>query len=109
MVFRKRPTFSVGGIEDQDLPGRREVREGEQGRMIAPLEERLDLTSDQLRAIFARPVAYHKLLAIAGGSVGAGVFLSQLVTGQIKVMILMSGFTKRWRIGGWRRLSEGMN
>jgi hypothetical protein len=47
--------------------------------MIAPLEERLDLTSDQLRAIFARPVAYHKLLAIAGGSVGAGVFLSQLV------------------------------
>jgi hypothetical protein len=47
--------------------------------MIAPLEERLDLTPDQFRAIFARPVSYHKLLAIAGGSVSAGVFLSQLV------------------------------
>jgi hypothetical protein len=43
------------------------------------LEERLNLTTEQLRAIFARPVAYHKLLAIAGGSVGAGVFLSQLI------------------------------
>ena len=43
------------------------------------LEEKLNLSTEQLQAIFSRPVAYHKLLAIAGGSVGAGVFLSQLL------------------------------
>lgn len=43
------------------------------------IKERLNLTTEQLRAIFSRPVAYHKLLAIAGGSVSAGVFLSQLI------------------------------
>jgi hypothetical protein len=43
------------------------------------LEGKLNLSAEQLRSIFARPVAYHKLLAIAGGSVGAGVFLSQLI------------------------------
>ena len=43
------------------------------------LEERLHLSPEDLRAIFARPVAYHRLLAIAGGTVGAGVFLSQLI------------------------------
>jgi hypothetical protein len=47
--------------------------------MVESLEEKLNLSPEQFRAIFARPVAYHKLLAIAGGSVGAGVFLSQLI------------------------------
>jgi hypothetical protein len=41
--------------------------------------ERLNISPEQLRALFARPIAYNKLFAIAGGSVGAGVFLSQLV------------------------------
>jgi hypothetical protein len=43
------------------------------------LEDKLHLRPEELRAVFARPVAYHRLLAIAGGTVSAGVFLSQLI------------------------------
>src|SRR5689334_22262607 len=39
----------------------------------------MSVNIDNLRALLARPIAFHKLLAISGGSVGAGVFLSQLV------------------------------
>jgi hypothetical protein len=34
---------------------------------------------EDLRALLSRPIAFHRLLAIAGGSIGAGVFLSQLI------------------------------
>jgi hypothetical protein len=43
------------------------------------LEDKLHLRTEELRAVFARPVAYHRLLAIAGGTVSSGVFLSQLI------------------------------
>ena len=39
----------------------------------------MNIDIEDLRVLLTRPVAFHKLLAIAGGSVGAGVFLSQLV------------------------------
>ena len=45
----------------------------------AVIKARLELSAEQLQAIFGRQVAYNKFLAIAGGSVGAGVFLSQLL------------------------------
>src|SRR5271166_4124982 len=41
--------------------------------------QNLNVSADQLQALLSRPVAYNKLLSIAGGSVGAGVFLSQMI------------------------------
>jgi hypothetical protein len=38
----------------------------------------VSITAEDLRTILTRPVAFHRLFAAVGGSVGAGVFLSQL-------------------------------
>jgi hypothetical protein len=38
----------------------------------------MSITAEDLRTILTRPIAFHRLFAAVGGSVGAGVFLSQL-------------------------------
>lgn len=38
----------------------------------------MSITAEDLRTILTRPIAFHRLFASVGGSVGAGVFLSQL-------------------------------
>jgi hypothetical protein len=37
------------------------------------------ITDEDLRAILTRPIAFHRMFVSVGGSVGAGVFLSQLL------------------------------
>jgi hypothetical protein len=42
------------------------------------VEDELNISHEDLRTILTRPIAFHRLFADIGGSVGGGVFLSQL-------------------------------
>ena len=61
----------------------------------------LNVSTEQLRALLSRPVAYNKLLSIAGGSVGAGVFLSQMIYWYDHTEVERDGWIYKTRDDWW--------